>query len=121
MNLSNFESDVNAFKKNPMSFRKFTAGGITTGDEGGHITVQDESATENEFEFMNLLGVAPRQLPLAAAQGIGATGIGATQAISTPVGAATGFGLDVIPEENPLAHSVLRRDSDEVRNQKPGE
>ena len=123
MNLSNFESDVNAFKKNPMGIRKFTPGGVTTGDEGGHITVQDESATENEFEFMNLLGALPSgakktdasgKLPTANFYGLGA--ISGSQAVSTPVGAATAFGLDVIPEENPLAHSVLRRDSDEGKH-----
>jgi hypothetical protein len=57
--LSNFESDINAVKvgKRMSTFRPLFAGGITTGDEGGGITVHDESATDPEMEFKNILNV----------------------------------------------------------------
>lgn len=59
MCLSNFESDINAIRLNKrggnMRFR-FGLGGNTTNDEGG-ITIADDSATDPEMEFKNILNV----------------------------------------------------------------
>jgi hypothetical protein len=58
--LSNIESDINSSrlkKGSSANFRfYFGQGGITTGDEGGHITVHDESATTDpEIDFKSIL------------------------------------------------------------------
>lgn len=58
--LSNFESDINAVNKLGCN-RKFSTirtmglGGITTGDEGGGITMNDESATDPEMDYKFVL------------------------------------------------------------------
>ena len=60
MNLSNIESDINSVLRQNRTkgrARLFTGGATTTGDEGGGITVNDQSETDPEIELRSMLNV----------------------------------------------------------------
>jgi len=60
MCLSNFESDINAVR-GKSGFKGLFAHGINT-DDGGMITLNDESATEPEMDFKNMLNVLSKRI-----------------------------------------------------------